>query len=83
MTYLKWWKGKTYNQEYPTQQGSHSDLMSNQKLYRQAKAKSVQHHQDSFTTNVKEISLGEKEKATVKNKNVMKWKISSVKTNKQ
>ena len=24
-TYLKWWKGKTYNQGYSTQQGSHSD----------------------------------------------------------
>ena len=26
-TYLKWWKGKTYNQHYSTQQGSHSDSM--------------------------------------------------------
>ena len=24
-TYLKWQKGKTYNQDYSTQQGSHSD----------------------------------------------------------
>ena len=26
MIYLRWLKGKTYNQEYPTQQGSHSDF---------------------------------------------------------
>ena len=26
MIYLKWLKGKTYNQEYPTQQGSYSDF---------------------------------------------------------
>ena len=25
--YLKWQKGRTYNQEYSTQQDSHSDLM--------------------------------------------------------
>ena len=24
--YLKWWKGKTYNQNYSAKQGSHSDL---------------------------------------------------------
>ena len=25
-TYLKWWNGKTYNQDYSTKQGSHSYL---------------------------------------------------------
>ena len=35
---LKWWKGKTYNQEYSTQQDSHSDLTEkSQKLSRQAR----------------------------------------------
>ena len=35
---LKWWKGKTYNQEYSTQQDSHSDLIEkSQKLSRQAR----------------------------------------------
>ena len=30
--YLKWWKGKTYNQEYYTQQDSHSPLWRNQNI---------------------------------------------------
>ena len=47
----------------------------NQKLYRQAKAKRIQHHQTSFTTNAKGTSLGEKEKATTRNKKAMKWKV--------
>ena len=34
-----------------------------QKLYRQAKAKTVHHHQTNFTKNVKGTSLSEKEKA--------------------
>ena len=34
----------------------------NQKLYRQAKAKRVQHHQTSFTTNAKQTSLGGRHK---------------------
>ena len=42
------------------------DLMQiqwrNQKLFRQAKAKRIQHHQASFTTNAKETSLGRKHK---------------------
>ena len=40
----------------------------NQKLCRQAKAKRIQHHQTSFTTNAKGISLGGKEKETTRNK---------------
>ena len=40
-----------------------------QKLYRQAKAERVQHHQTSFTTNAKGTSLGGKhKKKTYKNK---------------
>ena len=36
------------------------------------KLKRVQHHQTSFAKNVKTTSLGEKEKATTRNKKVMK-----------
>ena len=32
----------------------------NQKLYRESKAKRIQHHQTSFTTNTKGTSLGMK-----------------------
>ena len=38
----------------------------------QTKAKRIQHHQTSFTTNVKGTSLGEKEKATTGSKKIMK-----------
>ena len=31
MIYLKWWKGRTYNQEYSTQQDSPSELMEKSK----------------------------------------------------
>ena len=34
--YLKYWKGKIYNQDYCTQQGSHSKLMEKSKSLRQA-----------------------------------------------
>ena len=37
-------------------------------LYRQAKAKRIQHHQTSFIINAKGASLGRKEKATNRNK---------------
>ena len=33
-----------------------------QKLFRQTKAKRIQHHQTSFTTNAKETSLGGRQK---------------------
>ena len=59
MAYLKWWKERTYNQEHSI---SPSDLMRNQKLSRQAKVKRIQHHQTSFTTDAKGISLGRKHK---------------------
>jgi len=36
--------------------------MRNQELSRQAKVKGIQHHQTSFTTNAKGISLGRKHK---------------------
>ena len=53
----------------------------NQKLYRKAKAKRVQHHQTSFTTNAKGTSPGRKEKATMRNKESTKWESSLVKEN--
>ena len=52
-------KGKNLQQILPSmdiiqiQQG-------NQKLYKEAKAKRIQHHQNSFTTNTKGTSLGMK-----------------------
>ena len=52
MIYLKWWKEeKTYNQDCTTQQVSHSDLTKKSKVYRQAKAKRIQHYQTSLTIN--------------------------------
>ena len=46
----------------------------NQKLYRRAKAKIIQHHKTSFTTNTKGTSLGRKEKGTPGNKKIMNGK---------
>ena len=48
-------------------------------IYRQAKAIGFQHHQTSFTTNIKGTSLGKKEKATIRHKKIIKWKSSPVK----
>ena len=62
MIYLKWWKGRTYNQKYSTQKDSHSVWWRNKKLSRQTKVKRIQHHQTSFTTNAKGTSLGRKYK---------------------
>ena len=38
----------------------------NQKLYREAKAKRIQHHQTSFTTNTKGTALGREAQERVK-----------------
>ena len=48
----------------------------NPKLYKQAKARRLKHHQCSLTTNGKGISLGGKEKATSRNKKIMKGKLT-------
>ena len=61
-----------------TQQGPHSDSGRNPKLYRQAKARRIQHHQTSLTTtNAKGNSLGEniKSRKTHQNKLKMNWEI--------
>jgi len=44
--------GKNYNQDYSTQQGSHSELIEKSKAFRQAKVKRIQYHQTSFTRDV-------------------------------
>ena len=55
----KWWKGKTYNLEYSTQQGS-KDLIHIWR--RQVKVKRTQHHLPSSSTNAKGTSLDRKHK---------------------
>ena len=37
MIYLKWWKGRTYNQEYSTQQDYPSELMEKSKAFQISK----------------------------------------------
>ena len=51
--YFKWWKGRTYNQEYSTHQDSHSDLMEKTKTFQTRKFKRIQQHQTSFTKHAK------------------------------
>ena len=36
--YLKYWKGKTYNQDYSTWQGSHSKLMEKSKAFQKSES---------------------------------------------
>ena len=55
-------KGKILQPNNSTQQGSHSDSTEKFKLHRQGKAKRIQQHQTSFTTNAKGTSLGRKQK---------------------
>ena len=45
------------------------------------KQKRIQCHQISIMTNAKGTSLGGKEKATMRNKKIMKWESSLVKAN--
>ena len=69
-------KEKTYNKEYSTHWGSHSDLKDKSKvLQTKVKVKRIQHHQTSFTTNAKGISVGEKEKATTRTKKITNGKV--------
>ena len=74
MIYLKWSKGKTYNQEYSTQQASHSDSKEKSQALQTSKSKIIQCHQSSFTTNAKEMSLDGKGKATTRNKTITNGK---------
>ena len=61
MIYLKWWKGRNYNQEYSTQQDSHSDVREKSKAFQTSKFKRIQHHETSFKMNAKGTSLGRKQ----------------------
>ena len=61
VVYLKWWKGRSGNQEYPTKQDSPSVLIEKSKTF-QTKVKRIQQHQTSFSTNAKGTSLGRKHK---------------------
>ena len=45
------------------------------------KQKGIQYHQTSIMTNAKGTSLGGKDKATMRNKKIMKWESSLVKAN--
>ena len=47
-----------------------SYAMENQKIYREVKAKRIQHHQNSFATNAKGTSLSGQEKTTTRNKKI-------------
>lgn len=51
-------------------------------LYRQETAKKIQ-HQTSFTRNAEGTSLDEKEKATTRNKRIIKWGSSLLKAKRQ
>ena len=57
-----------YNQEYSAQQGSYSDWMKKLKALQTSKAKRIQLHEISLTTNARGTSLGEKEKDITRNK---------------
>ena len=58
-----WWsKGRTYNQEYSTQQDCPSYLMEKSKTFQTSKSKRIQDYQSSFITNAKGTSLGRKHK---------------------
>lgn len=48
--------------------------MEGSKFYRKATVKLVQHHQNSFVNNVKEISLSEKVKTTTRDMKIIEQK---------
>ena len=63
MTYLKWWKGRNYNQEYSTQQDSPFRSDGEIKSFPdKQKLREFKHHQTSCTANAKGTSLGRKQK---------------------
>ena len=74
-------KKANYNQEYSEQKALIQIWHKNKKLYRHTKAKRIQHHQTRCTINAKGTFLGKKEKATIRNKNITKWKVLLVKAN--
>ena len=73
---LKVMKGKNLQPRLLYPAGSHSDSMEKSKLYRQGKAKRIQHHQNSYTKNVKGTSLsGKRRKGPTKTnpEQLRKW----------
>ena len=62
MIYFKWWKERNYNQEYSTQQDSHSVLMEKSKAFQTSKSQENSANQTRFTTNAKGTSPGRKHK---------------------
>ena len=62
---LKVMKENNHSPDYCTQQGSHSNMKENQKLYRQAKTERIQHHQTSSPTNAKGSSLDKKHRKSL------------------
>ena len=68
MICLKWWKGKPFDMIKNTLPGKPlvQIWQRNQKLYRQAKARRIKHHQTSFRIVVKGTSLEEKKRSQLK-----------------
>ena len=62
MIYLKWWRGRTYNQNTLPSKTLLQIWWRNQKLSIKTKVKRIQHHQTSFTTDEKGTSLSRKHK---------------------
>ena len=58
-------KEKTYNLDYCTQQGSHSNMKEKSKALQTRKAERIQHHQTSSPTNAKGSSVDRKHKKGV------------------
>ena len=74
MIYLKYWKGKTKTKNILLSKALIHIQQKNQKIFRQAKAKSIQRYQTSFTTNAKGTSLDINKKAMTRNENIMSGK---------
>ena len=60
MIYLKWWKGRTYNQEYSTKQDSHSDLIEKPKAFQTSKLRKFSTTKPALQYRLKELLLAEK-----------------------
>ena len=72
--------GKTYKQENILRDKALIQIWwRDKKFYRQAKTKRVEYTQTNFTGNVKRTGLRKKEKATIRNMEIMKGKSSLVK----
>lgn len=72
--YLKWSKKKPITKNTLLSMSLVQSWCKDYNLYRQAKAKTVQHHQTSFTMNVRGVSLSGKEKATARNMKITQGK---------